>query len=172
MKTRVSLGLVVIFILCVKMADAADNDLVGKDKKFVMAVAADGMTEVKLGEIAKQRAVSPSIKEFAEQMVKDHSKAGDELKSVAAAHNLDLPAKLDKVHQALVDKLVKANESQFDQTYVDQMVAAHKGAVAALKGEEGTKVSDLKDWTDRTLPTIKHHLQMAENIKSKVPKAL
>jgi putative membrane protein len=172
MKRRVSLGLVVIAIGCVRMADAAGNQLVKQDKNFVLAVAADGLTEVKLGEIAKQRATSPSIKEFAATMVRDHTAADDDLKNIAASHNLQLPTELDKDHQAQVDKIIKLNDGQFDQAYLDQMIAAHKKAVAALEGEEGTNAGDLKDWTERTLPTIKHHLSMILNIKSKVPHAL
>lgn len=172
MKTRWSLGLVVISIACLKMADAEGNRFAPVDKKFVLAVAADGMTQVKLGEIARNRATSPSIKEFAETMVSDHSRADDDLNNIAAAHYMQIPTELDATHQAQVDRVVKLSEGQFDQAYLDQVITDHKKAVTALEAEQDTKQSDLKDWTDRTLPTIKHHLNMILSIKSKVPKAL
>jgi putative membrane protein len=172
MKKFVSMGLVLLSITFVKVADAAGNQLVPGDKKFVLAVAADGMTEVKLGEIARERATSPSVKEFAAQMVSDHSKADDDLKAIAVAHALPVPVNLDTEHQKTVDKLARLNGAEFDQTYIDQMIDAHKKAVAALEAEQDTKQADLKDWTDSTLPTIKHHLGMVLSLKAKVPKAL
>jgi putative membrane protein len=36
--------------------------------------------------------------------------------------------------------------------------------VVAPRGGENP---DLKDWTGKTLPTLKHHLEMAQNLKKR-----
>jgi putative membrane protein len=47
--------------------------------KFAVKVANAGMTEIELGKMAEEKG-SKSIKEYGTMMVKDHTKAGDELK--------------------------------------------------------------------------------------------
>ena len=54
---------------------------------FMVKVADVGMTEVKLGGMAEEKGMNKRVKEFGAMMTKDHSKAGDELKSLARRKN-------------------------------------------------------------------------------------
>src|SRR3954466_9139408 len=70
------------------------NGMLGVDEStssFLVNVADVSMTEVKLGKIAEEKAHSKRVKEFARMMVADHSKANEELKSLAASKNVTLP---------------------------------------------------------------------------------
>ena len=75
------------------------------DMRFAKNAAVGGMTEVKLGQLAAEKGSSDQVKQFGQKMVDDHSKAADELKSIAAANKMTLPTSLDAKHQAMVDKL-------------------------------------------------------------------
>ncbi|HEY9679332.1 MAG TPA: DUF4142 domain-containing protein [Drouetiella sp.] len=132
------------------------------DAEFAKKVAVDGMTEVKLGEMAEKKGTSEKVKEFAHHMVKDHGQANEELKSVATRCGVKLPGTLDGEHQAVYDKLNKLSGTNFDKQYLEEMVSAHKKAVAALEGECKTGEGPIKDWASKTLPTIKEHLSEAE----------
>src|SRR4051794_20016014 len=65
------------------------------DEKFVKKAAQGGLMEVKLGEIASQKAKRDDVKQFGAQMVKDHSKANEELKAVASQKGIALSDQLD-----------------------------------------------------------------------------
>src|SRR5947207_11596348 len=62
-----------------------------KDFKFVTDAARGGMSEVQLGELAKQRGESQAVRTFGERMATDHKKANDELKDLAAKKGAILP---------------------------------------------------------------------------------
>jgi putative membrane protein len=47
---------------------------------------------------------SDKVKQFGQRMIDDHTKAGDQLKSIAAKDNIDIPSELDAKHKAMVDK--------------------------------------------------------------------
>src|SRR3954467_13414196 len=49
--------------------------LASDDRKFVMEAVHGGMMEVELGRMAVDKASSPDVKQFAQRMVDDHSKA-------------------------------------------------------------------------------------------------
>src|SRR5437660_1034419 len=77
------------------------------DEIFAKKAAAGGMAEVKLGQLAEERASNPAVKNFGRRMVQDHSKAGNELKSAASKENIELPGEMDKSDQATYDRLSK-----------------------------------------------------------------
>ncbi len=57
------------------------------------------MAEVQLGQSAEAKATDPKVKEFAAMMVADHTKANEELKSLAGIKNIALPAAVSEEMQ-------------------------------------------------------------------------
>lgn len=132
------------------------------DEKFVEKAALSGMTEVAAGDIAKAKGSSESVKQFGAQMVTDHGKANDELKAVLAQKNMKAPTSLDKAHQKVVDKLQGKSGKDFDKAYKAQMVSDHRSTVSLFETEaKSGKDPELKAFASKTLPTLKHHLEMA-----------
>jgi putative membrane protein len=60
------------------------SSLSEKDKTFMKKAAKDGAMEVAMGRLAEQNAQSDEVKSFGRRMVTDHSKANEELISIAA----------------------------------------------------------------------------------------
>src|ERR1700742_1072734 len=75
------------------------------DKQSVMKIGEAGLAEVKLGQQISSVATSPTVKQFADQMVSDHSKANDELAQLATNKGVTLPTAADKKDKDLSDKL-------------------------------------------------------------------
>ena len=133
---------------------------------FVKDAAAGGMAEVKLGQLAEQKATSPSVKAYGQRMADDHGKVNDELKTRAAEKNVQLPKSLDSKHQALYDRLSKLSGHQFDQTYMDEMVKDHKADIAEFQKAANSSDPQVKDFASKTLPTLEDHLREAQQVAS------
>jgi putative membrane protein len=139
------------------------------DQQFVMNVAKDGMAEVELGKLAADKASSADVKKFAQKMVDDHSKANDELKTLAQNKNITLPAAPDAAHKAHVDRMSKLSGEAFDRAYMQDMVKDHQKAVQAFRMEsQSGKDADVKAWAAKTLPTLEEHLKMAQDANKAV----
>jgi putative membrane protein len=133
---------------------------------FMVKVADVGMTEVKLGQMAQDKAMSQRVKDFGSMMVKDHTAAGDELKSMASRKNVTLPSAVGEAHQKKIDALTKKTGKDFDRAYMDAMVDGHQSAINDFeKASNNTKDADIKSWADKTLPTLRMHLDSAKAIK-------
>jgi putative membrane protein len=55
-------------------------------------------------------------------MVTDHSKAGDELKSIAIQSKITLPADVSKSDAETYAKLSKLSGAEFDRAYANEML--------------------------------------------------
>ena len=171
-------------------AGDADRTVVhDSEKDFINKLMADGQAEVELGRMATQKAVNPEVKRFAQMMIDDHTKAGTELKQVAAQYNVDTvdeSKEFDK-HKDAMDRLSKLRGGEFDKEYVKAMVDDHQNAVDSLESRVDSTASlkdkitdkDAKDtqvipektdnavaasvnqWAAQALPVVRHHLDEA-----------
>lgn len=145
--------------------------LSSSDKKFVMEASQGGMMEVELGKLGVDKASSDEVKQFAQRMVDDHSKANDELMQLASQKSMLMPQdqKAMMKTQAAKDRLSKLSGADFDRAYMDMMVKDHVKDVKDFE-EASTKSKNIevKDWATKTLPTLREHLQMARDINGKV----
>lgn len=132
---------------------------------FMTGVADVGMTEVKLGQLAQEKATNARVKAFGQMMVNDHSKAGDELKALAAKKNVSLPATMGNDHKKKYDDLQKKSGKDFDKAYINAMVDGHESAVSDFKKNTDNSDADVKEWVNKTLPTLQMHLDSAKAIK-------
>jgi putative membrane protein len=132
-------------------------------------VAQGSMAEVSLGQMASSKATNADVKAFADRMVTDHTKLNDELKQLAQTKGVTLPADVDQASKDTADKLAKKSGKEFDKSYIGDMVAGHEKVAAAFEKEaKDGKDPDLKTWVTNSLPTIKDHLKMAKETKSKL----
>lgn len=63
----------------------AASAVTGADSDFMKFAAKGGLAEVELGQMAAQKASDPGVKEFANRMIRDHSKANTALSELASS---------------------------------------------------------------------------------------
>jgi putative membrane protein len=139
------------------------------DSAFVREAAAGGMAEVAMGKLAQEKAANNQVKQFGARMVQDHAKANDELKQVAGAKGVQLPTGPDTKDQAEIKTMQSMSGAAFDKHYMDHMVADHKQDIAAFEKEaKSGKDPEVKAFAEKTLPTLKEHLQLAQQAQAAV----
>ena len=148
-----------------------DTTKVEDDAEFAVAAADASLLEVKLGELAQSKGTAASVKELGKMMVADHSKANEELTSLAGRKNISLPATLSEKHQKKYDDLAAKSGEDFDKAYSEAMVDGHKDVISKFKeeSEDGTD-AELRAWATEKLPTLQHHLSMSESTRDGVKK--
>jgi len=155
-------------------ADAQNSEtkaIDADDSKFMTEIASAGMMEIQAGQIALQRGISQQVKDFGQEMITDHTKAGDELKALAGQKNVVLPTAISSDDQKDIDKLNKADAKDFDKTYINMMVDGHKVVIDKFQGViNHPEDADVKTWAQNTLPTLQHHLEMAKADKDIIDK--
>jgi putative membrane protein len=139
------------------------------DRDFVTRAAQDGMAEVALGELAARQASNNEVKQFAQRMIDDHTKANNELKELASKEGITFPSEVSAKQKALQDRLAKLSGTNFDREYMSAMVKDHDNAVALFEKESRSGSDpELKAWAEKTLPTLREHQKMARDLAGKV----
>lgn len=138
--------------------------------EFAVKAANGGMLEVELGRMAQEKGMSQDVKDFGAMMVKDHSKANDELKSIATLKNITLPTTLGEDEQKHVNDMAKLSGKEFDKKYVSMMVDDHKEDIDLFKktAEDDKTDTEIKGFASRTLPTLQKHMDAITAIDKKM----
>ena len=153
------------------VACAADAVVDRTDKEFITDTYENGLREVKLGEMAGAKSANADVKALATHLVTDHGKANTELKALADTKKVEVAPELTTLAKAKVKLLDAKSGGDFDKAFVEAMVDGHKKSVKAFeKASSEAKDADLKAWAAKTLPTLKMHLSMAEDVQKKVGK--
>jgi putative membrane protein len=141
------------------------NEVAGiaeKDAQFCAEAASGGMMEVELGNAAQTHASSEKVKRFGSMMVRDHSKANEELKNVAASRNITIPSAMGNDHRKMVDNLLTKSGVEFDKDYMSMMVDDHKEDIDKFEdAAENAQDPEVKAFALKTLPVLKTHLDSA-----------
>ena len=142
--------------------------LTAYDKEFITAAGMVGLSEVRLSDLARQKAQSAEVKQFAERMVTEHARSNQEVTELATVKGTALAAELDAPHQGAFDHLDSLSGPAFDRAYMQHMVEDHQKAVALFQ-DAAVKANDadVKAWAARTLPTLQQHLQTARALAAK-----
>lgn len=139
------------------------------DRLFAILAAEGNLAEVRLGELAAEKAASGSVKTFAQRMAEDHSAALEELKAIAAESGIALPEALHAEHQALLEQLEQLEGADFDLAYMRAQVVEHQKSTQLLiwevdLGQDGA----LQRFAGSGLPLIIGHLEEARAITAQL----
>jgi putative membrane protein len=136
-----------------------------KTADFIKEAALSDMLEIASGKIAEQKG-NAQEKTFAAEMITDHTKTSSELKGMASGDlSAAIPSGLDDSSQKKLDKLRDTKPEDFASEYDPTQVSAHKDAVSVFERyAKGGDDPRLKDWAGKTLPTLQHHLEMAQDM--------
>jgi putative membrane protein len=139
------------------------------DEIFVRDAAEGSMTEVKLGQLAEEKAQAPEVKNFAKRMVEDHSKALDEIKQLGSKEGINMPTDISHQDAATYRRLSKLSGPEFDRAYSQEMVKDHQKDIAEFKkGEASAQKPEVKEFAQKTLPTLQSHLELAQHMQAHV----
>lgn len=171
MKTHAIRNLLAIFALAATSLVLVPNARAGddNDKKFLATAAQSDVNEIKLSQLAEQKATDPAVKNFASTMVKEHKKLSASMKPFADEWGLTPPTDMDSDHQKEADKLNGLSGKDFDKEYMSQMVSDHTKALSEFTSE----AKDTKDMKFRAAvlkgkTVVAAHKNMAYDLKKKL----
>ena len=147
-------------------SNAASAD---KDQSFVQDAIKGNRAEVTLGKMVAAKTKDPSVKQFAQLMVKDHTQALSQLTQLAQQKSITVPEGLPEDAQQLQNKLQSETGRQFDKDYMDGMVKDHQKDVQEFQDQaQNAQDPEVKQLAAKLVPTLQEHLDKAQKVDDKV----
>ncbi len=146
------------------------------DSQVLMKLHHINKEEIEVGQIAQQQGASTAVTDYGSTLVRDHTKADQDVTALASRMSVDLEAKkADSMHrekqqvmQSKIDQLKKMSGKDFDRAFAQMMVNGHRQAIEMVKDARGTvQNAELKSLLDRLLPVLQKHEDMANDILNK-----
>jgi putative membrane protein len=150
-------------------ANAGGKKVDSADQRYMKDIAQSNISEVATAKIALQNSQSQQVKDFAQKMIDDHTKAEQELQTLADGKGVKLPTDPDAKHKALGKMMSGLKGDAFDKRYMKEAgLGDHEKTVKLLKKVESkAKDPDLKAYAQKTLGPVEEHLAMAQDIAGK-----
>jgi putative membrane protein len=181
-----------------KTGKGGTSQLSQTDEKFVQMAAHNGLMEIRMGNMAARKAQHPAVKQFGQTLVQDHTKANAELRQVAANKGMKLPIVEEKIagagqdaadserqqvrekedatagqghkeHAEGMKKLQNLSGTEFDREFVQLAVTSHQKTIHEFeKASQQLEDTQIKSWAQKTLPTLREHLQKAQGLQTQL----
>ncbi|MGZ2432981.1 putative membrane protein [Rhizobium redzepovicii] len=157
-----------LFCLTAFSTTAAENASKQQATDFASKAAMSNLFEMEAAKIEIASGKADDAIQFAQDMIKDHGKAGPALNDAAKQDGIELPAALDAEYTAKLTALRQSDAANLDQAYLSTQVTAHEEAVTLFEsyskqGPDG----QLKRTAAKILPDLRMHLTRIRGLTSK-----
>lgn len=141
------------------------NRLSSSDRLFMNRAAQGNLAEIRLSQLALQKASSDQVKQYAQQMIDQHTQATNQLTQIAGQKGVTLPRQIDAQHQQIERQLQRLSGASFDQAYMRAMVNDHAQTVALFQRQtQQGRDQDVVAFASELLPAIQQHYAMANSM--------
>jgi putative membrane protein len=165
------LGATTAFALALTGVAAQAEDAKPNDAQIAHIAYTAGQIDIKAAQLALEKSKNKEVRDFAENMVHDHTAVNDQ--ALALVKKLNVTPQDNDTSKALVKQadakraeLEKLSGAKFDKAYADNEVAYHKTVDNALETVliPNATNAELKDLLTTGLKVFQGHEQHAEHV--------
>jgi putative membrane protein len=145
------------------------------DPQIAAIVVAANQVDIDAGKLARGKAKSKTVKDFAARMVTDHTavqkSAGDLVKKLGVTpEESDTSRALKSGGDQAMSRLKGLKGAEFDKAYIDNEVSYHQSVLDAVDNVliPNAKNEELKGLLVKTRPAFLAHLEHAKQLQAKV----
>jgi predicted outer membrane protein len=155
--------------------DQSANGQQGEQLNYAIAACLldHNKAEVELAKMAVEHSKNDEVKQFAEQMVKDHSQMVDKLQQFVGSHEPnDRRSQIERrINERCAESMRKELESktghEFDAAYVGSQIGGHMQMLAAVEVLSDETSGDLQSMVKDAKPVVEKHLKQAKDLMEK-----
>lgn len=134
--------------------------------EYVAAAGASDLFERESAQTMLNSTQNPKIRNFAQTMIRDHTKSTDMVKAAAMRSGVHAgPPMLTPQQSEMLSQLRSQSGTARDATYITQQKQAHQQALAVHRAyaTNGTDPA-LKTAAAQIVPVVEHHIAMLNNM--------
>lgn len=148
------------------VAATAEARVSSGDRELMQDITHANLAEIDTGRLALEKSKNEQVRKFAQMMIDDHTKAQQELQTIAQSKGITLPTETDLQHKTIATALKLLSGDTFDSQYIARVgVGDHERAESLLdKTIRETSDEDLRAYAQKTIKAVQHHLATARSM--------
>ncbi len=151
-------------------AAGAKESVSAADQSLIRDLAQANLAEIEAGKLAQGKSKNDEVKNFAQRMIDDHTKAQEDLQKLAQQKGVTLPTSPGIKHMAMTKMLSALSGDQFDRHYMARDgLADHKQTHELLQRIQSKAAdADLKQLAAQMQPVVAQHMTMAQQTQASI----
>ena len=139
------------------------------DRAFIEQAAQTGAADVRLRQLAVNRAKSARVQDFARTVAEERAEANDQLRELALTKGVPLAAEPTAEQQHVIDAMDELAGSEFDTEYMAHQVRSYEDAIVLHRTQlDQTEDPDLRGYAESSLALLEQHLETAQALAEQV----
>ena len=136
------------------------------DRDIMQDLAHAHHAELESARLALEKSKSERVRQFAQQMIDDHSQAQLDLQQLAQLKGVKLPQEANLAHKALSTAMRLLTADAFDRQYMTRMgIIDNERTVELLQNaQKNVKDTELRTLLERQLAMAETHLMVARKL--------
>lgn len=151
---------------------AGNSSVARADSRVMVDLAQANFAEIETGKLALEKSQNEDVKKFAQHMIDEHTKAQQELQTLAQSKGVKLPDGTDLQHKTMATAMKALSGNTFDNQYMKRVgVNDHQRTIELLQKAQKSQDPEIKAMADKMIPTVQSHLKMAQDTQAKAASA-
>jgi putative membrane protein len=139
------------------------------EQDFMMKATQANLAEVEVAKIALQKSGDVEVKDYANMIKSDHTKALDDLADLMKDKNVPQPNAVATDTQQDINRMDNLTGGEFDREFINMMVTDHKKAIELFRDQQSSAQNrDVTKYVDDVLPKLEMHLDKAQRLQTKL----
>jgi putative membrane protein len=136
------------------------------DQAFALFAASSGLAKIEGARLTLRSSKNADVRDYAQKLMREHARNGDELRRIVAPHGLSLPSAPTGRHADLVTKLSGVSAQDLDEAFLLRFgVDTHKETIALFERHVvEAKDPQLRRYAEQTLPMLREHMSAAHKL--------
>lgn len=138
-------------------------------REFLLQVMEDSLAEMELCMLAQDNAGNDEVKAFAQTMIDEHGKLGQQIETMAQRLQVAFPKKVRREHTTLIKQMGKLKGDEFDRKFIEQNLRYHANDLKVFQHyaaqKDGGEVTRLAEAGARLFG---RHLKMVKELAGKL----
>lgn len=149
-------------------ARASQTGTADQEREWIEDMAHAHIGEIETGKVALEKSQNPQVRQFAQQMIDDHTRGLQELHTLGQRKNIQVPEEADFAHKAFATALRLLSGDFFDNQYIRHIgVNDHRRTLELVQQvSREAKDPDLRAHASKSRSMIQRHLTMAQQLQN------
>lgn len=133
-------------------------------REFLLQVMQDSLAEMELCMVALDNSDNPDVKTFAQTMLDEHGKLGQQIEQLAQRMQVAFPDKVRPEHAELIRKMSALKGEQFDRQFIEQNLRYHENDLKVFEHYAREEEGEVGKLAEAGARLFGRHLKMVKEL--------